>query len=170
MWDVKIFRKTLKGNLCTQSSKCETKLTHRTCRATAPSVLSLFVNRSVGNSCRAGKDRDIRLDQLIYSMLVCAYAQYVSASAQWRTENICPAERARLWGQKPIELLCTDKEPCLRSTKPDCVWQSSCALPKTVCASSESNKRIGKWKKQALGGQSEGKEEREHSKNRARDI
>lgn len=34
------------------------KLTHRTCRATAPSVLSLFVNRSVGNSCRAGRERE----------------------------------------------------------------------------------------------------------------
>lgn len=39
------------------------KLTHRTCRATAPSVLSLFVNRSVGNSCRAGREREKERDR-----------------------------------------------------------------------------------------------------------
>ena len=58
-----------------QSSEDEGKLTHRTCRATAPSVRSLFVNRSVGNSCRAGRDKNTRLEQLIYgesvSMCVC---------------------------------------------------------------------------------------------------
>lgn len=45
----------------------ENKLTHRTCRATAPSARSLFVNRSVGNSCSAARDRHQQLGHFIYS-------------------------------------------------------------------------------------------------------
>lgn len=45
--------------------------------------------------------------------------------------------------QKPIELMCTDKEPCPESILPARVCQSNCALPRTVYehASSESDKR-----------------------------
>lgn len=54
-----------------QRSVGQGRLTHRTCRATAPSVRSLCVNRSVGNSCRAERDRHIWLERFICSMCVC---------------------------------------------------------------------------------------------------
>lgn len=150
-------------NTHTHTQRCVGELTHRTCRATAPSVLSSFVNRSDGNSCRAVRDRHVWLRQFIYSMwmcvrvCVCFCRQYKETHAQ----------------QKAKRPMCTDKEPCPESPPSKCVWQSDCALPRTVYehASSESDKkRRRKWKKWTLGGQSEGKEEREIFKNRARDI
>lgn len=51
----------------TTSSKLQNKLTHRTCRATAPSARSLCVNRSVGNSCSAERDGHQQLGHFIYS-------------------------------------------------------------------------------------------------------
>lgn len=113
----------------TAMQSCVGKLTHRTCRATAPSVLSLCVNRSVGNSCRAGRHRHIWLEGFTHGT-VCERGDMYSTS----TKN-------------PLNS-CTDKEPLPREFHSQSArLQSNRAPPRTVRehASSESDeKRIGK--------------------------
>lgn len=74
-----------------QSCIGEGKLTHRTCNATAPSVLSLFVNRSVGNSWRAARDRKPGSGHFIYSNAWCVLSEHVSNALQ--KLKLGPAQR-----------------------------------------------------------------------------
>lgn len=115
----------------------EGKLTHRTCRATAPSVLSLCVNRSVGNSCRAERNRNIRRRlemfkcrrkrlHVCWTSVVLEDVFFSMPSGEvnpMRTETHCT--HVYWQGALPrdyLALVCVSV----------CVRQSNCALPRTV--------------------------------------
>lgn len=124
-----------------QSCVGEGKLTHRTCKATAPSVLSLFVNRSEGNSCRAAKDRKPGSGHFIYS------------NARW----VLSEDGA----QNTFPMLCRSLNSVpsreLLKLKPSMRRPSNCVLPGTAYEYPSSERRV-KWK--TVGGRREGKEER----------
>lgn len=144
----------------TQSCTCVVKLTQRTCRATAPSVLSLCVNRSVGNSCRAERDRHIRLEQhvrvcICVRVIVCVCV-FRRAWCKEHTSNV-QQRGQRCEHRNPLNSCVLTRILAQRAPCPS-VCDSLTALCQGPCLSMLPRRatRIGKWKKWALGGRSGG--------------